>query len=114
MAGVENLSEKYKDEDVEFFVVYSKEPHAGERRYFKKYQQHSSYEHKKRYAGELVQEFGMKVPVLIDDLDETVVQAFERMPNMTFVVDKQGKIAYKADWMEASWISEIPDELLAE
>jgi predicted Fe-Mo cluster-binding NifX family protein len=56
----------------------------------------------------------MKVPVLIDDLDEAVVQAFGRMPNMTFVVDKQGKIAYKADWMEASRISEILDELLAE
>jgi hypothetical protein len=58
VAGVENLREKYKDKDVEFFVVYSKEPHAGERRYFKKYRQHSSYEHKKRYAGELVQDSG--------------------------------------------------------
>ena len=34
----------------------------------------------------------MKVPVLIDDLDETVVKAFGRMPNMTFIVDKEGKI----------------------
>ena len=56
----------------------------------------------------------MKVHVLIDDLDEAVVKAFGRMPNMTFVVDKQGLIAYKADWMEASRISEILDELLSE
>ena len=101
MAGVEELSEKYKDEDVVFFVVYSKEPHAGETRYFRKYAQHESYEHKKQYAQELVAEFGMKVPVLVDDLDESVVRAFGRMPNMTFIVDKEGKIAYKADWMEA-------------
>lgn len=114
MAGVESLHEKYKDKDVEFFVVYSREPHAEERRYFKKYKQHTSYEHKKEYACELVQTFGMKVPVLIDDLDEAVVKAFGRMPNMTFVVDKEGKIAYKADWMEATRISEVLDELLAE
>lgn len=113
MAGVEDLREKYKDRDVEFFVVYSKEPHAGERRYFKKYKQHTSYEHKKEYASELVRDFGMKVPVLIDDLDESVVMAFGRMPNMTFVVDKEGKIAYKADWMETSRMEEILDELLA-
>ncbi len=55
----------------------------------------------------------MKVPVLIDDLDESVVVAFGRMPNMTFVVDKEGKIAYKADWMEAKRMEEILDELLA-
>ena len=114
MADVESLHEKYQDKDVEFFVVYSKEPHAGERRYFKKYKQHTSYEHKKEYACELVREFGMKVPVLIDDLDESVVMAFGRMPNMTFVVDKEGKIAYKADWMEATRMAEILDEILAE
>ena len=33
---------------------------------------------------------------------------------MTFVVDKEGKIAYKADWAEADRLEEILDELLAE
>ncbi len=114
MAGVEDLQEKYKDEDVVFFVVYSKEPHAGETRHFKKYAQHETYEHKKQYAQEMVTEFGMKVPVLIDDLDESVVHAFGRMPNMTFIVDKEGKIAYKSDWMESERIEELLDKLLAE
>ena len=114
MAGVESLQEKYQGEDVVFFVVYSKEPHAGETRHFKKYAQHATYEHKKKYAAELVAEFGMKVPVLIDDLDEGIVHAFGRMPNMTFIVDKEGKIAYKSDWMEAARIEELLDALLAE
>ncbi len=114
MAGVEDLQEKYRDRDVVFFVVYSKEPHAGETRHFRKYEQHKTYEHKKKYAEELVAEFGMKVPVLIDDLDESVVRAFGRMPNMTFIVDKEGRIAYKADWMEAARVEEMLDALLAE
>ncbi len=111
---MEELREKYKDKGVEFFVVYSKEPHAGERRYFKKYTQHSSYEHKLGYAKELVEQFGMKVPVLVDDLDETVVHAYGRMPNMIFIIDKEGKIAYKSDWTEKPRIDLMLDELLSE
>ncbi len=111
---MEELYGKYKDEGVEFFVVYSKEPHAEERRYFKKYTQHASYEHKLSYAKELVEQFGMKVPVLVDDLDEAVVQAYGRMPNMVFVIDKEGKIAYKSDWTEQPRIDLMLDELLAE
>ena len=114
MAGAEALREKYRDRDVVFFVVYSKEPHAGETRHFRKYEQHKTYGHKKRYAQELVAEFGMRTPVLIDELDESVVRAFGRMPNMTFIVDKEGRIAYKSDWMEASRVEEMLDALLAE
>ncbi len=114
MPGIERLYQRYKNQDVEFFVVYSREPHAGERKYFKQYTQHTSYEHKKSYACELVQTFDMHVPVLIDDLDETVVQAFGRMPNMVFIVDKEGKIAYRADWTELQRIEQVLDELLAE
>lgn len=111
---MEELQKKYKDRDVEFFVVYSKEPHAGERRYFKKYTQHTSYEHKLGYAKELVGEFGMKVPVLVDDIDEAVVNAYGRMPNMVYIIDKEGKIAYKADWTEQPRIDLLLDELLSE
>lgn len=111
---MEALREKYRDRDVVFFVVYSKEPHAGETRHFRKYGQHESYGHKKEYAEALVAEFGMKTPVLIDDLDESVVRAFGRMPNMTFIVDKEGRIAYKSDWMEAPRVEEMLDALLAE
>lgn len=111
---MEELREKYKDKGVEFFVVYSKEPHAGERKYFKKYSQHTSYEHKLGYAKELVDQFGMKVPVLVDDLDEAVVEAYGRMPNMVFIIDKEGKIAYKSDWTENPRIDLLLDKLLAE
>lgn len=114
MPGIEELNQKYKDKDVKFFVVYSKEPHAGERRYFKKYTQHTSYEHKLSYAKELVETFGMKVPVLVDDLDESVVEAYGRMPNMVFIIDKEGKIAYKSDWTEKPRIESLLDELLSE
>ena len=114
MPGIEELNQKYKDRDVVFFVVYSKEPHAGERRYFKKYTQHSTYEHKLGYAKELVETFGMKVPVLVDDLEESVVMAYGRMPNMIYIIDKEGKIAYKADWTEKPRIESLLDELLSE
>ena len=111
---MDELHERYKDKDVEFFVVYSKEPHAQERKYFKKYTQHTSFEHKMDYAKELVAEFGMKIPVLVDDVAEAVVNAYGRMPNMVFVIDKDGNIAYKASWTEQPRIDRVLDELLAE
>lgn len=114
MPGVEDLYQKYHDKDVEFFVVYSREPHAGERKYFRKYSQHSSYEQKLNYARELVQEFEMKVPVLVDDLQEKTSKAFGWMPNMVYVIDKDGKIAYKASWTEKPRLDKVLDTLLAE
>ena len=66
------------------------------------------------YAKELVEQFGMKVPVLVDDIDETVVHAYGRMPNMVYIIDREGKIAYKADWTEQPRIDLLLDEMLAE
>ncbi len=103
----------YHDKNVEFFVVYSREPHAGERKYFRKYSQHTSYEQKLNYACELVQEFEMKVPVLVDDLGEKTSKAFGWMPNMVYVIDKGGKIAYKASWIEKPWLDKVLEALLA-
>jgi hypothetical protein len=111
---MEELYQKYHDRDVEFFVVYSREPHAGERKYFRKYSQHTSYEQKLKYARELVQEFGMKVPVLVDDLEEKTSKAFGWMPNMVYVIDKGGKIAYKASWTDRPRLDKVLDALLAE
>ncbi|MBI3007092.1 MAG: redoxin domain-containing protein [candidate division NC10 bacterium] len=111
---MEELHGMYKDKGVEFFVVYSREPHAGERKYFRKYSQHTSYAHKLQYAQELVREFGMKVPVLVDDLEETVAKAFGWMPNMVYVIDTEGKIAYKASWTDKPRVDRVLDDLLAE
>ncbi len=113
MPGIEELYGEYKSKGVEFFVVYSKEPHSGERA-FKKYTQHASYEHKTAYARELVQTFEMKVPVLVDGLDEATAKAFGGMPNMVFVIDLMGKIAYKASWTDRPRLDKVLDDLLVE
>ena len=112
MPGIEELNQKYKDRDVAFFVVYSKEPHAGERRYFKKYTQHSSYEHKLGYAKELVETFGMKVPVLVDDLEESVVMAYGRMPNMIYIIGPDGTVAFRGHWNNPKAVRKVLDTLL--
>lgn len=111
---MEDLYKKYKEKGVDFYVIYSREPHAGERKYFRKYKQHSSYEHKVSYAKELVETFGMKVPVLVDDLEETVAKSFGWMPNMVYVIDKEGKVSYKATWTDQPRIDNVLDDLIAE
>ena len=111
---MEALAERYRGRDVEFFYVYSKEPHPGETKHFRKYRQHTSYEHKRGYAGELVREFGIRAHVLVDGLDEKVVRAFGWMPNMIFIADKKGRLAYKAMWTDAPRVAAALDALLAE
>ena len=36
----------------------------------------------------------------MDDLTGTVHRAYGEMPNMVYIVDKQGKIVYKAMWTD--------------
>lgn len=109
---MDELSRKWEGKDVQFVVVYSKEPHPEERS-FKKYKQHTSYEQKMSYARELVEITQMRVPVAVDGLDEATVKAYGGMPNMVFVVDKGGTVVYKSTWTEASWIDGALEELTA-
>lgn len=109
---MEELKGRWEDKDVQFVVVYSKEPHPQERK-FKKYTQHKTYEQKMSYARELVDITEMSVPVAVDALDEATVKAYGSMPNMVFVVNKEGTIVYKSSWAESNWIDAVLEELTA-
>ena len=54
------------------------------------------------------------MPVLIDGLDESTVKAFGGMANMVFVIDMEGKVAYKATWTDRPRVDNVLDDLLAE
>ncbi len=107
---MEHLSKKYADRDVQFVCVYVREPHPGERA-FRQYEKHSSYDHKVRYAKELVQLKAMNIPVIVDGLDEGVHKMLGNLPNLAYVVNKEGKVVYKATWTNAEHIDELLSEL---
>ncbi|MBI2305585.1 MAG: hypothetical protein HYU86_12665 [Chloroflexi bacterium] len=93
---MEQLYQEYKDKDCEFLVLYTREAHPNET-----YPRHVSHEQKLSYARTCQERYGITLlPVLVEDIDGEIHQAYGSMPNMVYVVDKSGLIAYKAAWLE--------------
>jgi hypothetical protein len=77
--------------------VYTHEAHPGER-----VPHHDSFETKLANARLLRDEVGIRRPILVDDHDGTVHRAYGELPNMTWVIDRGGTVAYKASWTSAA------------
>lgn len=75
--------------------VYTREAHPGER-----VPHHDSMERKFANARLLRDEVGITRPILVDDLTGTGHRAYGSLPNMTWVIDRGGLIAYKASWTD--------------
>ena len=101
------LYARFRDKGFEFLTVYVREPHPGEG-----YTHHKSWEQKLQYAVECRAQDGIANPLVIDDLEGTVHRAFGLMPNMVYIVDKGGKVAYKAMWTDHGEIEAVLENLV--
>lgn len=107
----EQLLEKYGERDVEVVHVYVLEPHAGERG-FRGYTQPKTYEERMAYAKELVEKKGITGTVLIDNMDEQFRTELGKLPNVVYVVNKDGIVHYKSSWADADKIDKALAELV--
>ncbi len=107
---MEELQKKYADRDVLFFAMYVREPHAGETG-FKQYRDHESYEHKLECARELVKIKNLTLPVLVDGMDQANHTGLGNLPNLVYIVNKEGKVEYKATWLDADFVDEVLAEI---
>lgn len=107
----ERLQEKYGARDVEVLNIYFREPHAGEN-YFKAYKQPDTYEEKMAYARELVETKRMSLPVLVDGIDGSLQDALGGLPNIVYVVGKDGRVHYKSSWADADKVDRALAELV--
>jgi len=92
--ALENLQKKYKGKGVQVFTVYTREA-AGN------WQGTSDFDRSERakglrFAYGLQTHKRMLVPVLIDDLQDSTFKAYGQAPEAVFVVDREGKIAFKS------------------
>lgn len=113
MAPFERLHEKYRDRDVAFLVVYTREQHPGEKGY-RGYTQHADWAQKLCCARELTHQYRMSIPVLVDRMDERVHETYGGLPNMLYLIDKGGKIAFKATWAQADQVEQVLERLLTQ
>lgn len=113
VAPIEQLKEKYGKNGVELVVVYVREPHPGEPAY-RQYVQPQNLEQRRQYARELATTLHMKATVVVDTMDDAVSEQFGSLPNMVYVIDRNGTIVYKATWTMAEKIDQVLAVLTAE
>jgi hypothetical protein len=88
--------------------IYTREAHPGEN-----VPHHDSFERKLACAKLLREEAGIGRDILVDDLAGTVHRAYRLMPNMTWVIARGGRIAYKANWTSAANVEAFLERFLA-
>ncbi len=74
---------------------------------------HESIEVKLAFARLLHEEAGISRDILVDDLSGSVHRTYGLMPNMTWVIDRGGRVAYKADWTSAANVEAFLGRFLA-
>ena len=102
VSSLNELYRRYRDQDFEFFTIYVREPHPGEH-----YGPHRTWEQKLAFAVQCRAQDGIQNPLLVDDLEGSVHRCYGSMPNMIYIIDKNGKIAYKAMWTDHEEIASV-------
>jgi hypothetical protein len=90
-------------EQVAFYVIYIKEIHptdgwqveANERDGVL-FQQHGSIAERVETGQACMLKTGCEIPALVDGMDDAVSRAYAGMPERLYLVDQEGRIAYKS------------------
>lgn len=101
--SLERLYQTYKDR-VNFLVVYIREAHpdsiiavpgADGRKQLQVVAQTSSVAERLENLKKMLAVTGMTMPAVIDDFDNSVKRAYAAWPDRLYVLDAEGKVAYK-------------------
>ena len=94
------LLQKYPD--VEWLVVYVREAHPGRHR-----PAHRDMTQKTALAGSLNGDYGESRTVVVDSLDGDMHRAFGSLPNMVYVLNPDGEVAYRCDWLSVPELDRV-------
>jgi alkyl hydroperoxide reductase subunit AhpC len=108
IGGINELYDEFRGEDVEFFFVYVREAHPGER-----IGAHESAGEKEAAATLLREEEDIKMPIVVDDLRGSIHRKYSSLPNPAFLIDKSGRVAFRSMWSRPEALAEALEELLA-
>ena len=91
IGGVRRLRDKYPD--VEFLLVYVREAHPGSR-----LKPPASQREKLDLGARMKQIYDDPRDVLVDTLDGAMHRRYGALPNMVYIIDPDGRVAYRCDW----------------
>ena len=99
--GVETVHERFKDDAV-FIGVYVREAHPTDGWKMESNSkvgvavaQPKTYDERKSVAQQCNQLLKLKMPLLVDDIDDSTGNAYSGMPARLYVIDTEGQVAYK-------------------
>jgi hypothetical protein len=101
------LYQKYRGRDFEFFIVYTREAHPGEN-----FPHHQSWEQKISHATKLRELDAVEIPILVDDIEGSAHKAYGALPNMVYLIDREGVVVYKSDWTDAHELDGMCESLI--
>lgn len=96
---MEDLTEEFRGENVNFIFVYVREAHPGEH-----FPHHRRIAQKLAHARALGERFNVGRTILVDDLAGTVHRAYGTLPNMSYAINRSGVVTFKSDWTDAATI----------
>ncbi len=94
--SLQALYEKYS-KDADFWWIYIQEAHATDGRRPSRTVEialHKSIEDRKKAATGCAAASTLKVPVLLDDMNDSASKAYSALPERFFILGDDGKVAY--------------------
>ena len=102
MPAINTLYKDYQDR-VAFYFVYIEEAHANDvwpsltnKKEDIAYTTHGSFDERVQVANVCVKALKMDLPVLVDGMGNNVQEAYAAWPDRLYVIDRQGRVAYKS------------------
>ena len=95
MPALDAIAAEFEPQGVNSVFIYTQEAHPGDA-----WPHHSSFVEKLAAARTFVEQTDMQRQMLVDSLDGEVHRAYGALPNMSWIVNRAGKIVYKADWTD--------------
>ena len=103
------MAEEFSPQGIQFIFMYVREAHPGDR-----YPHHTSFEQKLSHARDFAAACKVKRPILVDSLDGDLHRRYGGLPNTSFVIGRDGRIIYRADWTDPRTIRIAAEQLVYE
>lgn len=75
---------------------------------------HKAMEDRIKAAEKMQQDLGLKLPIIIDEMDDKISKAYDGWPDRIYIIDQNQKIVYRGDPGPRGFSPRLAREALAE
>jgi hypothetical protein len=108
LPGLKKLHREFAHE-TQWLLLYVREAHPGEQM-----PAHETLEQKRAQAERMRRQEGVDWPVLIGELDGRTHKAYSELPNHLFLIDREGRVAFRSEFAHAPSLYEALQKLRAQ